>query len=399
VVDRLAAIGTTDHWVVSCYLKLEPRDRTRGKYLIKLKNRIKERLSALEARGVSREEFRTVARDLERVREYLENPEHLPAGRGIAIFACAPLELFDVIPLPRVFRSRLVVDHSPLVRELAAVNDEFGRLLCVVYDRTSARFFEVTAQEVVERESLAAPDATRTGRFHASSESERHRSPRGPGGQGPMGRGVGASAYGEHNFNMRIREEKQRHYAGIAEQLFRETRGTRVDGIVLAGMGKDLDAVSPHLHPYLRDEVLGTVKLNPKSVTGAQVMDAVLEVRRSREREWEARHVRELAEGLGTGWAVNGLGDTLDALARGQVRTLLVDSQASRPGFRCGDTGRLVRTAEECEAEGEPLAVADVIDDAMEDALRQDAHVDVVEDDDARQQVEEIAALLRFRLG
>ena len=399
VVDRLAALGTTEHWVVSCYLKLEPRDRTRGKYLIKLKNRIKQRLNDLESRGASREERQVVARDLERIREHLENSEHLPAGQGVAIFACEPLKLFDVISLPWVFRSRLVVDHSPLVRELAAVHDEFGRLLCVVYDRTSARFFEVTAQEVVELESLAAPDATRTGRFHASSESERHKSPRGPGGQGPMGRGVGASAYGEHNFNMRIREEKQRHYAGIAEQLFRETRGTRVDGIVLAGMGKDVDAVAPHLHPYLQDDILGTIKLNPKSVTPAQVMDAVLEVRRAREREWEARHVRELEEGLGTGWAVNGLRVTLAALARGQVRTLLVDSQASAPGFRCADTGRLVLAADDCDAEGGPIPVADVVDDAIEDALRQDAHVDVLEGDGAREQVEELAALLRFRLG
>lgn len=389
-------MGTTEHWVVSCYLKLEPRDRTRGKYLIKLKNRIKERLAELEGRGVTREERKGIERDMERVRVHLEDPENLPAGRGIAIFACEPLELFEVVPLPQVFRSRLVVDRSPLVRELAAVSDEFGRVLCVVYDRTSARFFEVTAQAVAERESLAAPDATRTGRFHASSESERHKSPRGPAGQGPMGRGVGGSAYGEHNFNMRIREEKQRHYAAIAEQLFRETRGTPVDGIVLAGTGTDAEAVEPHLHPYLADLVMGALKLNPKSVTAAEVMDGVLDLQRQREREWETRHIRELEEGLGTGWAVTGIRATLEALARGQVRTLLVDSQATAEGHRCADTGHLVLEPEQCEAEGDPIAVPDLIDEAIEEALRQGAHVDVVEDDAARGEVPGLAALLRF---
>ena len=39
-VARLAAIQPGNHWVVSCYLKLEPRDRTRGKYLIKSGERI-----------------------------------------------------------------------------------------------------------------------------------------------------------------------------------------------------------------------------------------------------------------------------------------------------------------------------------------------------------------------
>ena len=42
-VARLARVQPGTGWVVSCYLKLEPRDRTRGKYLIKMKNRVKER--------------------------------------------------------------------------------------------------------------------------------------------------------------------------------------------------------------------------------------------------------------------------------------------------------------------------------------------------------------------
>src|ERR1051325_8371699 len=41
-IDRLAAIEPGRHWVVTCYLKLEPRDRARGKYLIKMKKRVKE---------------------------------------------------------------------------------------------------------------------------------------------------------------------------------------------------------------------------------------------------------------------------------------------------------------------------------------------------------------------
>lgn len=397
LVRRLTDVGTTDHWVVSCYLKLEPRDRARGKYLIKLKNRIKDRLAELERRGLSRVDRQMVARDLERIRRHLEGPEDLPAGQGIALFACEPLRLFEVVPLARVFRSRLVVDRSPLVRELAAVSDEFGRVLCVVYDRTSARFFDVTALDVVEREALTATDVTRTASFHATSESERHKSPRGAGGPGAGGRGVGASALGEHNFNMRIREEKQRHYQSIAQRLFEAAHGARLDGIVLGGTGKDVDAVEPHLHPYVRDDLLGTVKLNPKSVAPREVMDAVLTLRREREVEWERRHVAELREALGTGWGVNGVASSLAALGRGQVRTLLVDSQAVESGYRCADTGHLVVSPDDCAGGGTPVAVDDVIDEAIEDALRQGAHVDVVEDPEARGAVRGLAALLRFK--
>jgi len=59
LVEWLTSVGVTDHWVISCYLKLEPRDRTRGKYLIKLKNRVKARLAWLD----EHEPDRTVARN------------------------------------------------------------------------------------------------------------------------------------------------------------------------------------------------------------------------------------------------------------------------------------------------------------------------------------------------
>jgi peptide subunit release factor 1 (eRF1) len=43
--------------------------------------------------------------------------------------------------------------------------------------------------------------------------------------------------------------------------------------------------------------------------------------------------------------------------------------------------------------------VPDVIDDAIEEALHQGCHVDVVEDAEARTAVDGLAALLRFTRG
>jgi peptide chain release factor subunit 1 len=369
--------------VVSCYLKLEPRDRARGKYLIKLKNRIRDRLAWLERRGLDRGARETVAHDLERVRAYLEDPSNLPPGRGIALFACGPLGLLAAVPLPQVFRSRLAVDRTPLVRELAALDDEFGRVLCAVYDRTSARFFDVTAFGVEELPGLMASEPTRAGRFHGTTTVSRP--------------GPGLSALGEHNFNQRIRVEKQRHYAQIARRLFELARTNAMRGIVLAGTGSEAGAVARHLHPYLARLVLGTVRLNPKTVSAPEVFDAVLSVQRRSEREWEGNHIKALREGLGTGWAINGLEPVLRALARGQVRTLLVDAERSQPGFRCRTSARLTVAAEGCRHEGEAEPVPDLIEEAIEEALRQHAHVDVVEDGGARARVDGLAALLRFR--
>ena len=126
-------------------------------------------------------------------------------------------------------------------------------------------------------------------------------------------------------------------------------------------------------------------------------MQAVLEVLSRSERAGESEHVDALREKLGTGWAVNGIEPVLQALAGGQVRTLLVEPSAERAGFRCAQTGRLVLEPDDCNGEGEPVPVADIVDEAIEEALRQGGHVEVVEDGEARGDVAGLAALLRFK--
>jgi peptide chain release factor subunit 1 len=375
VLERLTHVHPGRHRVVSCYLKLEPRDRARGKYLIKVKNRAKSAVQALPRLGLDRSIVEEVTRDLDRIQQFLRSPGNLPSTQGVAIFACEGIELFETVPLPVVHRSRLAVDSSPLVRELAAVEEEFGRLLTAVLDRTSARIFEVTAYQTRELLDLRA-DSTRGKRFHGDQN--------GPG-------------WGEHSYNNRIRQEKQRHYEAIARQLFIIDRHHPAHGIVLAGPGPEAGAVEPFLHSYLVERVIGTARLNPKEATPAAVHAATLAVREGYERASERTLVHEMLEGIGTGWGLNGLTPTLRALSRGQVRSLLVQADASEPGFRCGDSGRLALTERECRGEGEPVAVLDVVDDAIEEALRQGVDVNVVYEPEARDAIESLGALLRFR--
>ncbi len=376
VAERLASLTAVEpgaHRVVSCYLKLEPRDRSRGKYLIKLKNRVRDVMQALPRLGLDRGIREEIAHDLERVQQFLRAPANLPSTQGVAIFACEAIGLFEALPLPAVHRSRLAVDLTPLVRELASVQDEFGRLLTVVVDRMGARFFEVTAYDTQELAGLRA-DSTRGKRFR---------------GDGTL--------WGEHTYHNRIRTEKQRHYEAIARELFTIDRRRPAHGIVIAGTGTEAGAVEPFLHTYLVERVIGTARLNPKDATPPAVHAATLAVREAWERTEEREQVREMQEGLGSRWSVNGIDSTLRALARGQVRTLLVHADASEPGFRCRDSGRLARTERECREEGDSVPVIDVVDDAIEEALRQRVDVNVVYDSEALDAVDGLAGLLRFR--
>src|SRR5437879_4475468 len=260
-IERLSRVEPGPFQVLSCYLKLEPRDKERGKYLIKMKNRVKR-----------------VESDL----------------------------------------ARRALDHA-------------------------------------QREEVAA-DLARGGKFHGS-------------GQAIARAGVHVGSAGEHNYHMRMRAEKQRLYAQVADRVFQIHTQRPLAGLVAAGIGVDGAALLPHLHSYLHDLVLGVVRLNPKRVTPAEVREAALLLREERERAWERTHAEAVREGLGSGWAVNGVEPSLKALQRGQVRTLLADGQ---------DDDRS-------------------IDDAVEDAFAQRVQVDVVYDERARKVVDGLAGLLRFR--
>src|SRR2546426_9308496 len=270
-VQRLGAIHPGPYRVVSCYLKLEPRDKTRGKYLIKMKNRIREAGAALERQSLERAVRDQVAADLERIRRYFEEPGDLPRTRGVALFACRTSGLFDVTPLPHVYRSRLAVEPVPLIRELVALEQEFGTILVAACDRTGARFFEVTAFDVAELPGLRA-EATRPGKFHGQRQAKRG--------------GVLAGGYGEHNYHMRIREEKHRHYANVADRIYQIHTQRPLAGLVVAGIGAGAGAARPHPHTPLPHPPLGGVKPDPPPARPAGVHEAALLLRDQREPAW-----------------------------------------------------------------------------------------------------------------
>lgn len=374
---ELLALGNGAGWVVSCYQKLEPGDRAGEKYRIKLKNRVKRAADRLAVLGFSHTDRETVLASLERIEEFFRYPSNLESGRGVALFAAKGF--FRAVRLPYVLKSRVLVDRTPVVTELVALAESGSQVLVVVADRRSARFFECGLDGVQELDGLVAPDATRPTRFHPE-------------------RGA-APGVGEFRFHNKIREEKQRHFAHVAEVVSRRLKAQPVTGLLVGGIGAEPEALIRHLHPSITDRrAVGTTTLALKQVTPAEVRERVTAFLDDRARNRAGRDVEEFTTAAATGWGTDGVEFTLRALARGQVSTLLVDHDAEVPGFRCAGSGRLTSDASSARGEGEPLPVADLLDDAIEDALRQRARVSVVRGAPARR-FDRLAAILRFRAG
>lgn len=362
-----------DH-VVSCYLRLEAGDRIRRKYLLKLKGVVAQAEAAIG--GLDTALRGPIERDLRRILESLENTARLPATPGVAIFACEPRTLFLTVPMPRVHHTRVVVDHTPSLAELCAVEEETGRLLAAVLDRAGARFFEVTAFAVRELPPIHAT-STRGGKFHSDREDS-------PG-------------WGERAFHERIETERHRHFAAIGRRLAELDRARPAHGIVLAGPLEETRSAARFLPPLLSSRYMGEARLNPTAVRPAEVQAAALALRHKFEECGEHEMVAALESRVAEGWAVSGAQPVLRALARGQVRRLFIRPAQSGSGYRCADTGRLVLSRAECRGEGTPVAVADLVNEAIEEALRQRAGIVVIHDREVTLAIDGLAAELRFR--
>ena len=376
LVQTLLALPAGKHHVLSCYVRLGPTDRVRDNYLTAFKDAVKA-LGAEPAKlALSREDTLAADRDVARVLRYLQHPGDLPYAPGLALFACEELDLFQAIPLGRVHRTRLILDDTPWIAELVAAEREAGTILVVVTDRRHARFFEVTPQGSTELPA-AVVISTRGGKFHSDRGD--------------------APGWGEHDYHQRLEQEHHRHYANVVQRVEELVVSCRVRGVVLAGTADHTSALRKFIPDNLTHLVLGVAKLNPTAVDAAELRTTALHVAEEHDRQLLTSELEALDDAVGQGWAVNGPREVLRALHRGQVRTLFVRDDLEGRGFRCSATARLVLARSDCRNEGDPRPVRDLVDESIEEALRQRVRVVIVPECPAAVAVDGLAATLRFR--
>lgn len=376
IVARLASIEADAPVVLTCYLRLDVAFRQRKLYLAVLKERLRVLQSQLEPRGLGRGEVAEVRADAARVLEWAGHPGNLPGLPGVAVFACQRLRLFEVVPLPRVHRTRAEVDRRPLLHELFDARERLDHYLAVLVDRERARFFEVAADGATEVIGVITKDR-RGGRFRSDRRD--------------------APGWGERHYHNRMTSQKHRHYAEVADATAALLRTRRLAGVAVMGPSVHAKALTDFLPDEIRDRLLGTASLNPTTANPAEVAQATWLLQADSERAQEASLVEEIVRGAAKGAAVNGLRPTLAALARGQVRTLAVPEGQDASGFRCSGSGRLVPHRAQCRGDGEALPVANLVDAAIDEALRQRAEVRVINERRQADRIEGLAATLRFR--
>lgn len=400
-LERLAAFRPEAGMVTSLYIHLRPEERQDNKYLRIFKDMVREKKEELGRRKLPGKVLDSIERDFEKIGEFLSEPKNLEGCRGLAVFSCSREGLFEVLKLPYVYRNRLMVAPDPLIREIAAIDEEVGRIAVLLVDRKHIRYFLMDIEGISENVDFLEPLATRAHRFHSGGSALK-------GAEGTFqlrmpSRAAAPSmvqhSYGEWRFHMRIREEWHRVLKLAADAAFEEWKASKFDRLVVGGFKEEgLSQIENHLHAYLRERLVGYIEVNPSEAKPEEVREKVLNLLWEKDREQEKELIRELEELEGKGLAVNGTSKVLDMLAVGNVRTLLVPENFEKPGYLCPET-HLVFLKPECPLEGEePIQIEDIVDEVIEEALDQRAAVEVVVKEELQRRIDGLAAFLRFSL-
>lgn len=312
----------------------------------------------------------SVASDLDRMEEHVRGGIDRSRTRGLALFSSSASGWWKVVELPVPVRSQVVVNHTPSIRQLETVVDEYERFGILLVDRQRARMFVFELGELIDSSELFE--------------------------QLPRGDDSDHSYTKDHNHShtAAMLHQHLRHAAEVAFAVFQQQGFDRLVVSTPDELGSEL---VPLLHPYLQERLEARCNI-PVGSSQDEIRAAALEVEAAVERRKEGELIERLREAAGGGRrGALGLQDTLKAIVERRVDTLLVSHGYEAPGWRCMSCGHIAAIGRGCPVcSAEMVQVDDVVDEAVEEALNQSCEVEICVGNADLDVLGRIGALLRY---
>ncbi len=352
-IEALERLDSRGALVLSAYLDLDPERHARRTYRIAFEDLTRELREKLAKPGRA-----ALEREAERVTQWLETQK--PQGKGLALFASAPRQLWQAHWLAVRVPDHAAFEPLPDLAPLLDALDEYERYAVALADREHARLFTVFMGEIEEGDEL-------------------------------------------EDSLVRRDDAHVLHLQRVARRLAELSRRRHFDRLILAGPEEAAHELRRRLPRALASRLVAVTPL-AMDASAKEILEKTLAVERLAERDFEQRLLDELIEQSGpAGRAIHGISPTLAALWAREVHTLVAAERTHVEGSECPSCGRLEKGAvERCPACGEKMEpMHDLFHRALTEALRQSAKVDVVHGEAARRLIEVgqgLGALLRFRV-
>lgn len=313
--------------------------------------------------------------DLERIGGVIE-ALHGNGGRAKAIFACAGQNFWREYDLPpQLPKTQVIFNQRFHLKPLAALLREGRKTLIVLADRTKARVFELSNDEITELQDFFN-ELTRRGKSD------------------------GFAGYDAGHAERRVMNETAHHFKAIADYLKDRYERDPFDQLLIGCHDEQWPEIEAHLHTYSKQKLIGHFRIDPKVATPEQVKETALQRIAEHENEEKQRMITDvIGEAHRNGNGAIGLRRVLRSLEVGEVQTLLLGSNFQAPGVKCYNCGHMdLHDAKDCAVCGKPNTQLEDIGDAIVgEAIRNHIEILWIDNTEEFDNIGRIAALLRFR--
>src|SRR5687768_12326538 len=249
---RLAELRPQRGLVLSVFFNLDPSEfATPAARATEINSVVTAAAKKVEEADALEHEVRQALRaDVARVREVLSGSDLASNGtHGLAIFACGPADVLEVVRLPHPIESRVVVDDHACVEPLLR-NGSSERWCVLLVNRRAARIFAGTADGLEETDQI---------------EDDVHR-------QHDQG------GWSQARYQRSVEQEKLNHLQHTLDTLFTRFKRRPFDHLVVGAPEELVGEVEERMHPYLRRRLAGRVGIDVENSSASEVQAAAAQV-------------------------------------------------------------------------------------------------------------------------
>jgi hypothetical protein len=323
-LKELASVWSPESDALSLYFKAAtPSELAHRKEPVRAKELIQEQLRTVHGNG------RADRDDIERIQQVVAEMQGNHSLTKV-IFACKRLGVWREYDLAGDFEVRLDAGNAFAIAPLIAEQESRKRYSIVLADRNRARLLLLQARQLIEQsEALEEEDREkiRTTGARKSAHLERQKE-----------------------------EQAREHFTIVAERLLRFHEHGDFDRLIVGCRDETWPEIEAEFHEELKRVLAGRFHVDPGLATHEEIVELAQAIVDERDREEEQELMEKVMGGaLSEQLGVVGLDGVMDALEKGEVRTLVwtasrSQTRQSEGASSCSNCGHLERgKAQTCE--------------------------------------------------
>lgn len=379
-IEALARIGNREHLITSVYLNI---DRTKPHPELKAiwKDLLRQQRQHADQQKIelTHRQKTELESDLAHIERFILNEfVHKDFSKGLVIFACAPLKLWEILELPQPVPDLLVCDYDTYIRPLSELVSAHRRHMIILVDSKKAKIIDV---------------ALGFARVHLAIDDEIQ----------PKVKFGGMDGVKERNIDRAHEEMVTKHLKKVAQEAKSLFDAKFFNWIIIGGRQALLNQFRPFLPYDMHKKLIGQIVVEPEAPLNA-ILKKSEEITRLALDKHEADMIARLKSETHakSGKGIFGLQPTLHSLRRGSVDTLIITRGFRSAGIKCLSCS-FIGTPEEtsndhqCPVCSSPVyPVRDVIEDAITYAYKNGCKVDNVNENSRLKMMGNVGAILRF---